>query len=233
MIVMLDFDGTIAVNDVCDALVDEFADIQQLMKSLSAGEVTVAEYYRNAFAAIADKCPPDTLTHWLSTQPLDPGFTSLISWLKIKDIPVRVVSDGFDIYIKPLLASVGLDTIPVFANVATWDGHAYVPRFPGATEGCTCFCASCKRNAVLHGIPDDEVVVYVGDGRSDACAVQFADIVFAKGYLASWCTAERIPHHPYKTLADVQRILANILMRNQTRQRRQATLARRNAYLQE
>lgn len=231
MIVVLDFDGTITVQDTSDALFEEFGAFSQLSGDLMSGTLTVAEYYTAAFASMANTCPPERLQQWLKEREVDPGFSGLVTWLTSKHIPMRIVSDGFDVYITPILERLGFAGIPLSANTATWNGTQYVPAYPGATESCSCFCASCKRDALLRGLDDDEVVVFVGDGRSDTCAVQHADVVFAKGFLASWCTAQRIPHHPYKTLADVQRILASTT--RPFRQRRQAVLARRAAYLEE
>lgn len=233
MIVVLDFDGTITEQDISDAMFEEFGNFKPLIAQLLQGKCTVAEYYQRAFASMGATCPPETLTHWLAQRSVDPGFLGLYHWLQTKQIPLRIVSDGFDLYIHPILSGVGAANIPVFANCASWNGERYVPSFPGATDACTCFCASCKRNAVLRSVADTKVIVYVGDGRSDTCAVQHADVVFAKGFLAAWCTEHRIPHHPYKTLADVQRILATHLTKGPLKQRRQAVLARRNAYLEE
>lgn len=233
MIAVLDFDGTITVKDVSDALFAEFADFERLTSALIGGRLTVAQYYSAAFASMGAACSPDRLAIWLRSIAVDPGFTGLVRWLRSKGIPLRIVSDGFDIYIQPILASVGLADIPVYSNIAVWRNHQFVPEFPGATDSCSCFCASCKRNAVLRSVPEQEVIVYVGDGRSDTCAVEHADIVFAKGYLAAYCNEKRIPHHPYKSLADVQRILSSLLSRKAVRNRRQALLARREAYILE
>lgn len=233
MIVILDFDGTITEHDTSDALFGDFGDFSSLISELLAGNLTVAEYYTKAFTSMGSRCPPDILDTWLQSRIVDPGFVGLITWLRTKHVPVRIVSDGFDVYINPILNRLGISDVPVFSNKAVWNGVQYSPSFPGATDGCSCFCASCKRNAVLRGVGDDEVIVYVGDGRSDTCAVQHCDVVFAKGYLAAWCNEHRIPHHPYKTLADVQRILATHLTHGPLRQRRQAVLARRSAYLDE
>ena len=79
-------------------------------------------------------------------------------------------------------------------------------------------------------LAEHDLLVYVGDGRSDMCAAQHADVVFAKGYLAAWCTEQRIPHHPWTTLHDVRRILGTKLATGALRVRRQAQLARKAAY---
>ena len=233
MVVVLDFDGTITTHDTSDALFSEFGDFHSLIQQLLDGSLTVAEYYTAAFASLSSDCTPDRLIHWLEQRTVDTGFIGLVAWLRSKNIPVRIVSDGFDFYIHPILQRVGVSDLSVSCNTACWTGERFVPAYPHATDGCTGVSASCKRNAVLRGVADDVVIVYVGDGRSDTCAVQHADIVFAKSYLAAWCTEQRIPHHPFKTLADVQRILASSLQLGKLKQRRQATLARRNAYMEE
>ena len=43
----------------------------------------------------------------------------------------------------------------------------------------------------------------VGDGASDYKAALLADVVFAKGTLATWCARNGIDFVPYSTLRDV------------------------------
>ncbi len=43
----------------------------------------------------------------------------------------------------------------------------------------------------------------IGDGASDRKAALLADVVFAKGALASWCASFGIDHVEFDTLADV------------------------------
>ena len=59
------------------------------------------------------------------------------------------------------------------------------------------FCASCKRNSVLRSIPPEALIVYIGDGYSDFCAADHADIIFAKRHLAAYCNRNRLPHYPF------------------------------------
>lgn len=72
-------------------------------------------------------------------------------------------------------------------------------------------------------------MIYIGDGKSDTCAVQYADIVFAKGTLAAFCTAEGIPFHHYRSLSDVLIMLQTRDKERDYRPRRQAFLARKRA----
>ena len=223
----IDFDGTISVNDVGDELISTFGDFATLMRQLLDGHLTVAEYYRRAAASFAATATPATVDAFARTQPLDPGLGPLVRWCREVGIPVTVVSDGFDVYIAPMLRRAGMtDLVSVRCNHLTFDGQAWTPEFPGASEACRCFCASCKRDVILDRTTSDDVVVYVGDGQSDACAVRYADIVFAKDTLAESCTREGIPFHAYETLGEVLGVLQRRVAAGDVSTRRDAALAR-------
>ena len=228
--VFLDFDGTISRRDVGDEIVRRFGQFEPLHSDLLAGKMTVSQYYRRAVQNFAPETTLESLTAFALEQELDAGTAPLLRWLKSIDVPAYIVSDGFDVYIRPLLQAHAADVdVPVYCNKLQWNGTTITPVFPGATESCSCFCASCKRNAILTNIALDDVVIYIGDGRSDTCAVQYADIVFAKGTLASYCTSNGIPFHQYKTLSEVLIILQARHQKNEFRTRRQAVLARKRA----
>lgn len=225
----LDFDGTIAANDVGDELFRTFGDFDRLHGELLRGDYTVAEYYRRSAASLND-VSDDRFAVFLASQDLDAGASLLITWATRQAIPTVVVSDGFDHYIEPLLAREGIRSmVDLSCNTLASSNDGFRPTFPGASESCTCFCASCKRNALLTRSAMDDVLIYVGDGRSDACAVEYCDVVFAKGILAASCTERGIPHHPYRTLTDVLMILQAKLRDGSLRARRQARLARQRA----
>ncbi len=227
----IDFDGTISINDVGDELISSFGDFQPLIRQLLDGRITVAEYYRRAASSFSAGATPEAVHAFALTQQLDQGIGPLVRWCKSHDIPVTVVSDGFDVYIRPLLTEAGLiDAVSLRSNQLTFEGGSWTPSFPGASESCSCFCASCKRNVILGGIADDDVVVYIGDGLSDTCAVRYADVVFAKGTLAASCTEEGIPHHPYRSLTEVLIILQRRMAQSDFPRRRQAILARKRAF---
>lgn len=228
----LDFDGTISQNDVGDAIVREFGAFEPLHSSLMAGGMSVGEYYHRAVESFSVSCTPESLSSFILKQDLDPGAAPLVAWAHQEKIPVHVVSDGFDVYIRPLLDRAGIleHVTSLHSNVLTWRGATFEASFPGASESCSCFCASCKRNAMLTAMGDDDVAIYVGDGRSDTCAVQFADVVFAKGTLAAYCTQMRIPHHPYRSLQEVRIILQKRFEKMDFAHRRQAILARKRAH---
>lgn len=228
--VFLDFDGTISQNDVGDEIVRAFGSFEPLHSELLEGKMSVAQYYSRAVESFVPSTTPAALTAFSLEQELDPGIGPLLRWLNATSIPTYIVSDGFDVYIRPLLAMIdGAGSIPIYCNKLDWNGKAFTPSFPGASESCSCFCASCKRNAIISNIALEDVVIYIGDGKSDTCAVQYADIVFAKGTLAAFCTAEGIPFHHYRSLSDVLIMLQTRDKERDYRSRRQAFLARKRA----
>ena len=105
---------------------------------------------------------------------------------------LSVVSDGMEYYIRRILGRFGLDELDVHANILSLvaDGSLtdvrFVPQFPNRDEVCD-RCASCKRNYLVTSSADDDLIVYIGEGYSDRCPVQFADLVFAKDVLKNYC----------------------------------------------
>lgn len=225
----LDFDGTCAPADVGDEFFRRFGQFERHHTALLRGDYDVATYYRRSCASLSSACTSEAVDAFVASMELDPSYGALCLWAHDQHIPVTIVSDGFDRYIRPMIGRHGVP-VTLVANTLHHDGDQWVPDFPGATDGCSCFCASCKRNVLLSHSGPDDVIVYVGDGRSDRCAVQYADIVFAKGHLAGWCSANGIPHHNVHTLFDVLHILRKRVAAGDLRPRKQAEIARRRAF---
>ena len=225
----LDFDGTITVRDTGDDLFRTFGQFEPIHSELLNGEMTVATYYRRSAVMLRDELTLEAIHEWANTREVDAGLQDLVALCRLYGVQVAVASDGFNVYIEPILERSGVGELPVHCNVLQPADGGWETSFPGASESCSCFCASCKRNAVLQHVGENDIVIYVGDGRSDTCAARHADLIFAKDHLAAWCNEERIPHHPYKTLQDVRRILAGRLATGDLKPRRQAVLARADA----
>ena len=227
---VLDFDGTITVRDTGDDLFRTFGQFEPIHSQLLDGEMSVAEYYRRSAAMLRTGLTLDEVHDWADQREVDPGLVDLVALCHRHNVNVVVASDGFDVYIHSILERAAVSGVDVHCNSLERDSEGrWTARFPGASESCSCFCASCKRNAVLQHLGEGDIVIFVGDGRSDTCAARHADLIFAKDHLAAWCNEERIPHHPFKTLHDVLRILAARFATGNLKPRRQAVLARNEA----
>jgi 2-hydroxy-3-keto-5-methylthiopentenyl-1-phosphate phosphatase len=54
-------------------------------------------------------------------------------------------------------------------------------------------------------------IAYVGDGWSDRCGAQVADLVFARGTLAEHLARQGVPYVPFDDLIDVREGLRRYL----------------------
>lgn len=225
-----DFDGTITKKDIGDEVFREFGKFEPYHSMLRSGELEISQYWR----VLCDNLKPGvTLQDFhdfaLSAE-IDTNFKPFAEFCRKKSWPLRVVSDGFDAYIKPIMNSLGLNNIEVYSNrLEAIDGRLS-PSFPGASESCLCPSASCKRNSILKNWIEDTIIVYIGDGYSDFCAAEHADIIFAKKELAAYCNKNRLPHYPYQNFFDVRMLLEKAVNDRKVRIRHQANIKRKSAF---
>lgn len=197
----LDFDGTICPIDTTDFLLETFADPHWhvIESRWQAGEISSRECLAEQVALI--RATPDEIRRVLADITLDPDVVRFVAAVHRLGAGVSVVSDGFDISILPLLAAAGLD-LPVSCNRMLPAGtDQWVASFSNSNEGCgsgTCKCAATEAATRL---------VLVGDGRSDFCLARRADLVLAKGSLATFCAEEALPHIAISSFADALAVL--------------------------
>ncbi|MBK9247059.1 MAG: MtnX-like HAD-IB family phosphatase [Ignavibacteria bacterium] len=227
--VFCDFDGTITRRDVGDAMIRNFGIFEPFHTDLLAGKMTVAEYYRKALQQAGPDFTPETIEKFTLEMEMDAYFPVFFDYCREHNIPLMILSDGFQEYIQPILLANNIDRAHVMANNLNFQKSGVEPIFPNASENCNCFCASCKRNSMLATAQTEACYVYIGDGLSDTCAASHADVIFAKGALAAFCNEHRIPHYTFHTFFDVLRIFKKIVMNNQIKHRRQAELLRKKS----
>jgi 2,3-diketo-5-methylthio-1-phosphopentane phosphatase len=228
--IFCDFDGTIATDDIGDALFDRFGKREPWHTRLMAGELNIRDYWLQMAANLHDDLTIDDIDAFLREAPIDPGFAELHALAREHSLPLTIVSDGFDLYIERFLALNGFSGIDIRCNQAELRDARLEMRFPLAVEGCDCMCATCKRNVLLTTADPDARIVFIGDGVSDFCPAEHADIIFAKKRLAAYCNEHRLPHYPYATLGDVARQLRTLLARKRIRIRHQAAVKRKKAF---
>lgn len=208
--VFIDFDGTISTFDTGTHLLQRLAKDgwQDWGRRYRAGLIDS----RTCLTGEWDMLPHDLarLTEVAAEVPLDPAFGELLDLLLAGGADVAVLSDGFGFYVRDFLD----DRAPVITNEVR-DGRLVFP--PAATD-CPCGgCGVCKRSIVAQASAAGRITVVVGDGTSDRAAAEAADLVFATGELADWCSDRGIAHHRFRGLAEVVRDLSGALERASTR----------------
>jgi 2-hydroxy-3-keto-5-methylthiopentenyl-1-phosphate phosphatase len=96
--------------------------------------------------------------------------------------------------------------LEVLTNAVDFESRELL--FPHEDRCCACSsCGVCKQAPIKDARYQGRTTVLIGDGASDRKAALLADVVFAKGPLASWCARFGVPCHRFETLADVRRAL--------------------------
>jgi len=251
--IFCDFDGTVSVNDVGDRLFRTFGgtEVLEIVKEWMQDKITARECWARQFKA-APSITPQQLEAFADAQKLDPYFKEFVGFCQSKGIEFYVLSDGFDFYIERILRNNGLDpasgtaqlskdieggiplmrNVKFFANHLNFNGNGTIyPTFPHTDSECE-KCGNCKRNHLLTLSGDDDIIVYIGDGYSDRCPAEYADIVFAKRDLLRYCQANNISFYEFQTFKDVIERLEKILSRKRIRKRWCAEMKRREAFMQ-
>lgn len=212
IIIVADFDGTVATRDVGYSFFRHFSGGKnnELLPFWKSGEMTTRECLEREAALVTIE--QSRIKPFLDQFELDPGFGHMISLCKNKEIPFVIASDGLDFYINYLLERFDFKHIPRVSNKAVFNGHTLNIEFPFDNRQCRS-CGSCKAERIedlknQHG--NGGKVVFIGDGYSDACATRAADILFAKRDLKEFCDARRLTYHEYNDLFDVARKLIEL-----------------------
>ena len=237
--VFVDFDGTITEEDVGNRFFEHFGGphARELVADYRAGRMSAQECFRRETEALGHFTGAQAAT-FLHERALRGGFAEFVSFCRDRQLDLTILSDGLDYYIDIILSHHGLEEIPRLANHFVLDDRderqAARPRieFPYGDAECD-RCACCKRNQMVTRAGDDEVIAFIGDGYSDRCVAQYADLVFARGELQAFCQEANVSYLPYQTFHDITASLRRMLDGAGIKPRRQAALRRRELFQSE
>ena len=208
--ILVDYDGTIALNDVSDQIMAEHVpgDWEAEAAKYDAGGMGSRRLM--AWEIDLIDADPAELFATASSQPHDPGFVSLVERARSAGIPIEVVSDGFGFFIRPALASLGLADLPVVTANTTFAGRRATIDFPNGHPTCL-VCGTCKRERVRAHQAAGRAVVFIGDGESDRYAAGYADVVWAKRALVRICVEAGWPFRRWTEFAEIDAWLERTL----------------------
>jgi 2,3-diketo-5-methylthio-1-phosphopentane phosphatase len=204
---IVDFDGTIAVGDTVDRLLERFADPswRAIEDAWVAGRINSRDCMRAQLALVTAERPQ--LEEFFRAVDIDPSFAEFVHCASALG-QVAVVSDGLDHPIRLALERRAVAPVPVFANRLEFSTAGLDLSFPHAHATCTpqsgvCKCAVARSLDAGRGLQ----TVLIGDGRSDLCIARSADYVFAKDSLLRYCQTEGIAHTPFTSFRDVLAVI--------------------------
>ncbi len=205
-LIVVDFDGTITERDTLDEMCQTYAPEEWAAaeSDLTQRTMTLREVIAAEFAPI--RGDHDTIvSETVGRARVRAGFAEFVQAAEEAGDRVVVVSSGFESVIRPILEREGLGRLEVVAHDVRFTPEGGVVDFRHG-EPCPVCGEECKRS-VVDEMRDGHEVAYIGDGYSDRCAAQAADVRFARRTLASYLDREGVDYIPFDDFTNVRNVL--------------------------
>ncbi len=202
---VLDFDGTVTEADITSAMARNFGNDHYLKCSTAykRGEFGMKEWLAR-MSAFLPPDPAELMEFARIRAALRPGLKEFFKYARSRERPVYIASDGFGLYIEPILEMHGCReyVTGIFRN-RTLPGNGRLQTItPHAHQSCP-VCGNCKASHVIRLQEEGYRVIYVGDGINDRFGAAHADGIFARDRLAEVCTAAGLPFKPWDDFHDL------------------------------
>jgi 2-hydroxy-3-keto-5-methylthiopentenyl-1-phosphate phosphatase len=200
---LVDFDDTAAEQNVAETLLKEFGGDgwQGFRESFRNGTMNLRHYQEKAFNQV-DATLEEMGTTIAKLAWLRPGLKELNTYCVSNEIQLSIVTNGLEFYVDALLREAQLRSIPSYSIGVTGQPGNLQYSYPYATEACWEW-GNCKCKVLNEHRNGDTRIVYAGDGRSDLCAAQQADFVFARSTLLDHCRQLGLPHQEFSDFHEV------------------------------
>ncbi|MDE3016612.1 MAG: MtnX-like HAD-IB family phosphatase [Pseudomonadota bacterium] len=206
--ILCDFDGTIALQDTTDMVLSAYAhpDWEYIEEEWKAGKIGSAECMQRQIELL--DATPSEIGALLDNVEIDPYFSHFVHFCRQHDLPLLIVSDGVDYFIRYVLARYGLGHLPIRSNhLLSRDEKHYTLTFPHAAAGCRSRSGTCKCALAGHSA----ATVLVGDGRSDFCLAHEANLTLAKKNLLDYCRRHALRHMAFDNFSDVRAVISTLI----------------------
>jgi 2,3-diketo-5-methylthio-1-phosphopentane phosphatase len=233
--IFCDFDGTISKRDVwinsLGKFINDTEQFETICEEFNAEKINAREANERLLELI-ENFSYEKFNEYLNSEEIDEYFKDFIEYCIEKDHEVIIVSGGYEYYIDFILKKEHIDMKFFGCELKKSENKKLSSVYLYTDEHCQ-ICETCKRNILLNNTNDldNEVSVYIGDGISDQCVSGFADIVFAKGKLASYCWKNNITYFEYKNFLDIKNKIIKLIRTNMIKHRQEAKVRRRDVFL--
>jgi 2-hydroxy-3-keto-5-methylthiopentenyl-1-phosphate phosphatase len=212
--IVCDFDGTISRPDTVDRILAALADpawraIEQEWerglidsRECMARQVALLRGGWSAIERFLDACVS-----------VEPSFAPFAAWCAHRGLPLRIASEGLDQVIRHLLVRQRITVDSIWASrLLSGDDGSLALDFSHANGQTHCGSALCKCE-VFSRSSREPIRVLIGDGRSDFCAADHADVVFARTALLAYCRTQGIRCVPFESFDTVRVFLERNVLR--------------------
>jgi 2-hydroxy-3-keto-5-methylthiopentenyl-1-phosphate phosphatase len=210
--ILVDFDGTITTTDTNLKLVKMYGNdnVMKVRQAYRDGKIDYITLFDLQFKEF--KLTEEEYTNFILTEfDLTKGFVEFYNNVKKNNIPLAVISGGFDNGIIPFLKKYGIENVDIFSNSLEFSGNNMKAKIHDKEDIIDCFghgpCGNCKVKHYKEYKRKHGTVIFIGDGTTDQCVAKIADIVFAKDSLLDYCEENKIECIPWKYFDDVNKII--------------------------
>lgn len=196
--VVCDFDGTISRPDTVDRILEALADPtwRAIELEWERREIDSRECMARQIPLIRGGW--DAVARFLDDHvSVEPSFAPFAAWCAERGIRLAIASEGLDRVIRHLLARADIAVDRTWASRLVEGRHGALSLdFSHASGRTHCGRLLCKCEV----FPRDScgpLRVLIGDGRSDFCAAEHADVTFARASLLDHCRARGVRCVPF------------------------------------
>ena len=197
-----DFDGTITKKDSVNEFLKKFTGDKWLEseKLWIEGKISSRE---NAIIQVGllKNVSKKQLDDYINSIEIDDYFLEFVNFVKLNNIKLTILSDGFDLFIQKVLERYNLN-IPYYANKLIYKDGEFSIEFPYHNENCDKKAGMCKCEKVK-----ENRFCYIGDGTSDLCIASKADFLFASKKLHEYCKKNNIRHSHFTSFCNIIDVL--------------------------
>jgi len=206
-VIVSDFDGTITREDSNSLLVEACGNPENAR--IEADFISGYMSSRDAFIQHFDAMRI-SLTEYIefieSNIAITEGFDKFLEITRKLEVPMFIVTGGYHQAVTSVLGDERLSGVEVYANNLSGEPHIK-PVFRTKNPICEkAFgpCGNCKRDCIRTIRRESgRKILFIGDGITDHCAVEEADLIFAKDFLAEYCKEQALPYVTYKDFTDI------------------------------
>jgi len=210
-----DFDGTVCIPDACDFLLQKFAtsEWKDLDRAVWDGELTEREAFPRQIELLHVTWE-EARKALLEGVIIREGFADFVEYCRRGSLPFTILSGGLRQLIDEPLRHAGVQNVPVISHIAAIDGDRWKAVLWNGKRYAE-HCSHCKCSFVFSEKDAGKKIIYIGDGYTDLCPAQHADILFATGNLARECAQSGRPFIPYETFYDIEHALDSLIQTEQ------------------
>ena len=218
LLIACDFDGTVTRQDTLVEILNRFGSPgwTRVQDRVVSGEISIREGLKSEMGSV--RASRQELQELLAERiHLDPTFPGFLRQMRLRGIPVVLITGGFDLCVETVMAQSGLWPVPFLANRlisksvpgtekvlgTKYPEEDWQVDFPYPSQTCTA-CGHCKGDPIRNWRAQGYTTVFVGNGVTDRCGAAAASLTFAKEELGHWCRREGVQAVEFQNFDDIQ-----------------------------